>query len=45
VYDIGRQRVAANPGETDPGGVRITITPKETEGGKKKPPPGEAPPP
>jgi lipopolysaccharide transport protein LptA len=45
VYDIGRQRVAANPGETDPGGVRITITPKETEGGKKPPAPGEAPPP
>ena len=29
VYDIGRQRVAANPGETEPGGVRITINPKE----------------
>ncbi len=30
VYDIGQQRVAANPDETDPGGVRITILPKET---------------
>jgi lipopolysaccharide transport protein LptA len=30
VYDIGRQRVAANPDESDPGGVRITINPKET---------------
>jgi lipopolysaccharide transport protein LptA len=29
VYDIGRQRVAANPGETEPGGVRITINPRE----------------
>ena len=30
VYDIARQRVAANPGETDPGGVRITINPQQT---------------
>lgn len=29
IYDIGRQRVAANPGSTEPGGVRITINPKE----------------
>jgi hypothetical protein len=28
VYDIAKQRVAANPGGTDPGGVRITINPK-----------------
>jgi lipopolysaccharide transport protein LptA len=28
VYDIARQRVAANPGGQDPGGVRITINPK-----------------
>jgi lipopolysaccharide transport protein LptA len=30
VYDIARQRVAANPGRSEPGGVRITINPKET---------------
>lgn len=30
VYDIGRQRVAANPGRSEPGGVQITINPKET---------------
>ena len=29
VYDIAQQRVAANPDETDPGGVRITITPQQ----------------
>ena len=45
VYDIGRQRVAANPGETEPGGVRITINPKEPAGQKKPEPPAEAPPP
>ena len=45
VYDIGRQRVAANPGETEPGGVRITINPKEPVGQKKPEPPTEAPPP
>jgi lipopolysaccharide transport protein LptA len=38
VYDIGRQRVAANPGETEPGGVRITINPKEVAQQRKKPP-------
>jgi lipopolysaccharide transport protein LptA len=27
VYDIGRQRVQANPNEKDPGGVHITINP------------------
>jgi lipopolysaccharide transport protein LptA len=27
VYDIGRQRVQANPSEKDPGGVQITINP------------------
>ena len=37
VYDIGRQRVIANPEERDPGGVRITINPKP------KPPAGGAP--
>ena len=45
VYDIGRQRVAANPGETEPGGVRITINPKEPAGQKQPDPPAEAPPP
>jgi lipopolysaccharide transport protein LptA len=44
VYDIGRQRVAANPGETEPGGVRITINPKEPPGQKKPEAPAEAPP-
>jgi lipopolysaccharide export system protein LptA len=28
IYDVGRQRVVANPGGTVPGGVRITINPK-----------------
>ena len=42
VYDIGRQRVAANPGETEPGGVRITINPKEKpEAAKPRKPPSE----
>jgi lipopolysaccharide transport protein LptA len=45
VYDIGRQRVAANPGETEPGGVRITINPQEPAGQKKPETPAEAPPP
>jgi lipopolysaccharide transport protein LptA len=27
VYDIGRERVSANPSEKDPGGVKITINP------------------
>lgn len=27
IYDIGRERVRANPGESEPGGVRITIRP------------------
>ena len=27
VYDIGRERVQANPSEQDPGGVKITINP------------------
>ena len=34
IYDIARQRVAANPGATEPGGVRITINPKEPPGRK-----------
>ena len=37
IYDIGKQRVAANPNETDAGGVHITINPKG-------PPPTIAPP-
>jgi lipopolysaccharide transport protein LptA len=28
IYDIGRQRVVANPDEQDPGGVHITINPQ-----------------
>ncbi len=39
IYDIGRQRVAANPGETDPGGVRITINPRESAGTPPDSPP------
>jgi lipopolysaccharide transport protein LptA len=45
IYDIGRQRVAANPGETEPGGVRITINPKEPVGQKQPEPPADTPPP
>ena len=38
VYDIAGQRVAANPGGTDPGGVRITINPRSQDkpAGKEK---------
>ncbi len=32
VYDIGKQRVAANPGATEAGGVRITINPEADAG-------------
>ena len=39
VYDITNERVAANPDQTDPGGVRITINPQE----KKPVPPEPAP--
>jgi lipopolysaccharide transport protein LptA len=28
IYDIGHERVQANPNEKDPGGVHITIKPK-----------------
>ena len=41
VYDIGQQRVAANPDETDPGGVRITINPQEKKPATPAPPPRE----
>ena len=35
VYDIGRERVQANPNEKDPGGVQITINPpKKTAAAK-----------
>jgi len=39
IYDIGRQRVAANPGATQPGGVRITINPRDKAGTVPKAPP------
>jgi lipopolysaccharide transport protein LptA len=29
IYDIGRERVQANPNEKDPGGVKITINPPQ----------------
>ena len=41
VYDIARQRVAANPDETDPGGVRITINPQEKKPATPEQPPKE----
>jgi len=31
IYDIAGQRVAANPGGADPGGVRITINPRSQD--------------
>jgi lipopolysaccharide transport protein LptA len=44
VYDIARQRVAANPGQTEPGGVRITIKPPEKQAPKSpKSPAPQAP--
>jgi lipopolysaccharide export system protein LptA len=41
VYDITNERVAANPDETDPGGVRITINPQEKKPIKPEPAPKE----
>lgn len=41
VYDIAQQRVAANPDETDPGGVRITIIPQDKKPVTPAPPPRE----
>ena len=38
VYDIGRERVQANPNGKDPGGVRITINPPKKA--EASPPPG-----
>lgn len=40
VYDIGKQRVVANPGGSEPGGVRITINPKQ-QPTAPAPPPGQ----
>ncbi|HET7201738.1 MAG TPA: LptA/OstA family protein [Steroidobacteraceae bacterium] len=37
VYDIGRERVQANPNEKDPGGVRITINPPKKTGAAPDP--------
>jgi lipopolysaccharide export system protein LptA len=31
IYDIAKQRVVANPGATEPGGVHITINPKSQD--------------
>jgi lipopolysaccharide transport protein LptA len=39
VYDVGRERVQANPNEKDPGGVRITINPPK----KTAPAPAQGP--
>ncbi len=36
IYDIGRQRVVANPDEKDPGGVHFTIVPKSQPATPKK---------
>jgi lipopolysaccharide transport protein LptA len=46
VYDIGRERVRANPGESEPGGVRITIRPSNDSGTQApaKPPATTTPP-
>jgi lipopolysaccharide transport protein LptA len=41
VYDVGRQRVQANPNEKDPGGVRITITPPKKGAGAPPREPGQ----
>jgi lipopolysaccharide transport protein LptA len=49
IYDVGKQRVVANPGGTVPGGVHITINPKSqdkpaTKGKGQPPPTGQEPP-
>jgi lipopolysaccharide export system protein LptA len=41
VYDITNERVAANPDEKDPGGVRITINPQEKKPVEPEPAPKE----
>jgi len=38
IYDIGKQRVVANPNETDPGGVHITINPQNPPSAPRKEP-------
>jgi lipopolysaccharide transport protein LptA len=38
IYDIGKQRVVANPDEKDPGGVHFTIIPKSQPPAPKKEP-------
>ena len=36
IYDIGKQRVVANPNEKDPGGVHITINPQNPPAAPRK---------
>jgi lipopolysaccharide transport protein LptA len=43
VYDMLKERVIANPGEQDPGGVSITINPRALTPPPKTPAPGPAP--
>jgi lipopolysaccharide transport protein LptA len=38
IYDIGKQRVVANPNEKDPGGVHITINPQNPPPAPRKEP-------
>jgi len=38
IYDIGKQRVVANPNEKDPGGVHITINPQNPPAAPRKEP-------
>lgn len=43
IYDVDKQRVAANPGSTRPGGVRITINPQSQDKPDDKAPEKTAP--
>ncbi len=43
VYDMVKERVIANPGEQDPGGVSITINPRSLTPPATPPAPGPAP--
>jgi len=43
VYDMAKERVIANPGEQDPGGVSITINPRSLTPPAAPPAPGPAP--
>ncbi|MEY4932572.1 MAG: hypothetical protein RLZZ403_892 [Pseudomonadota bacterium] len=43
VYDMVKERVIANPGEQDPGGVSITINPRSLTPPSTPPAPGPAP--